>query len=125
MTGDSNLDFVDPHGRLLEFALGFPGAWEDHPWEEIVVKVGKKIFVFVGSSENPGVTVKLPDSNQQALLLECCTPTGYGLGKAGWVSVDLRGADVPPLEVVEDWIEESYRTIATKKLIAELDAMDR
>jgi hypothetical protein len=35
--------------KILEFALGFPDAYEDHPWEEDVVKVGKKIFVFWGS----------------------------------------------------------------------------
>jgi predicted DNA-binding protein (MmcQ/YjbR family) len=111
--------------RLVEFAVGFPGAWEDHPWGDTVVKVGKKIFVFIGLGDYVGVGVKLPESKEQALLLECCTPTGYGLGKAGWVSVNFRGIDVPPIEVIEDWIEESYRTIAPKKLIAELESTPR
>ena len=30
-------------------------------------------------------------------------------------------ADAPP-DLLQDWIEESYRTIAAKKLVAELDA---
>ena len=34
--------------RLLKLALSYPEAWEDHPWGENVVKVGKKIFVFLG-----------------------------------------------------------------------------
>lgn len=108
--------------RLLAFALGFPEAWEDHPWDDTVVKVGKKIFVFVGYREHAGISVKIPESREQALLLDCCQPTGYGLGKAGWCSIWFNGADCPPAEVLEDWIEESYRTIATKKLIAQLDA---
>ena len=36
---------------LESFALGFPGAWADNPWGDSVVKVGKKIFVFLG--DNP------------------------------------------------------------------------
>jgi hypothetical protein len=35
--------------RVLRFALGFPGAYEDHPWDEDVIKVAKKIFVFLGA----------------------------------------------------------------------------
>jgi predicted DNA-binding protein (MmcQ/YjbR family) len=121
----SETDLAAAGDRLLAFALAFPGAWEDHPWSETVVKVGKKIFLFIGWGDYAGVSVKLPESNEQALLLDCATPTGYGLGKAGWVSVDFTGEDVPPIEVIEDWIEESYRTIAPKKLIVELDAMSR
>ncbi len=34
--------------KLLKVALGYPEAWKDHPWGETVVKVGKKIFVFLG-----------------------------------------------------------------------------
>lgn len=108
--------------RLLAFALEFPHAWEDHPWGDTVVKVGKKIFAFIGTSEHPGCSVKLPESVEQALLLDCCSPTGYGLGKAGWVTIGLSRPDCPPAEVIEDWIEESYRTVATKKLVAELEA---
>ena len=112
---------------IREFALGLPGAWEDTPWEEDqVAKVGKKIFVFMGhlSDPTPSIAVKLPESHGQALGLECATPSGYGLGRAGWVSIGLAGRDRPSLEVLCDWVEESYRTIAPKKLIAELDAAD-
>lgn len=103
-------------------ALGMPGAWEDHPWNESVVKVGKKIFVFLGmdESETPGIGVKLRASNLLALAQAGVTPSGYGLGKAGWVSVDLAKSDLP-LEAFLDWVLESYRTVAPKKLSIELD----
>lgn len=106
---------------LLKFALSFPGAFEDHPWGESVAKVNGKIFVFFGSGDgdDPGIAVKLDDSLEQALAVPGATPTAYGLGKAGWVSVPLREA--PPLDVLKDWVEESYRRVAPKKLVAELD----
>lgn len=47
-------------------------------------------------------------------------PSGYGLGGAGWVTVPLTGA-APAAEVLCDWVEESYRVVAPKRLIAELD----
>ncbi len=73
-------------GTLKRFALDLPGTWEDMPWEgDPVAKVGKKIFLFMGhvDPERPGISVKLPDSKEQALGLECATPTGYGLGRGG------------------------------------------
>jgi predicted DNA-binding protein (MmcQ/YjbR family) len=115
--------------RLREFALALPGAWEDFPWEDDrTAKVGKKVFAFLGQTE-PGdryrISLKLPDSVEQALALGCCEPTGYGLGRASWVTIDVSAADCPPVEVLLDWIEESYRTIAPKTLVRELDARTR
>ena len=108
--------------RIRQFALSLPGAWEDHPWDETVVKVpNKKIFVFLGMPESAelGMGVKLTASHDHALSTPDAAPSGYGLGKAGWVNVKLNGVDA---DLLEDWIEESYRNVATKKLIAELDA---
>ena len=33
------------------FALGLPETHEDHPWGETVIKVNKKVFVFLGIEE--------------------------------------------------------------------------
>jgi len=112
--------------KVLEFALSFPGAYEDHPWEEDVAKVSKKIFVFLGveDSSEPGMTVKLDDSHEQALAVPGAEPTGYGLGQAGWVTVPFRDT-TPPLEVLKDWVEESYRRVAPKRLVAELNSRPR
>jgi predicted DNA-binding protein (MmcQ/YjbR family) len=109
--------------KVLKFALGMPGAYEDHPWEEDVAKVNGKIFVFLGLGEDPanlGMTVKLDESLEQALMVPGAEPSGYGLGRAGWVTVPFRDT-TPPLAVLLDWVEESYRRIAPKKLVAELD----
>jgi predicted DNA-binding protein (MmcQ/YjbR family) len=92
-----------------------------------VVKVNKKIFVFLGVEDSeqypPTVGVKLRDSHDQALTVEGAAPTGYGLGRAGWVTVPLTGSP-PPVEVMQDWVEESYRIVAPKRLVAELDGRE-
>ena|SRR5688572_11245061 len=107
---------------LRSFTFDLPGAVEDHPWDSApVAKVNKKIFVFFGTDQTPGMSVKLPESAEAARSLDCVTPTGYGLGRSGWVSVDLTGADCPSDDVLVDWVEESYRAVAPKKLVKELD----
>jgi predicted DNA-binding protein (MmcQ/YjbR family) len=111
------------HRKIFEFALGLPGAYEDHPWEETVVKVSKKVFVFLGSQESPlwpAMTIKLRDSHEQGMAIPGAEPTGYGLGKSGWVTIPFR-TKLPPLGVMTDLVEESYRLVAPRALVAELD----
>jgi predicted DNA-binding protein (MmcQ/YjbR family) len=106
---------------VRDYALGLPGAWEDHPWGDTVVKVGRKIFVFLGDgSDRGGYSVKLRESQEQALAAPGSSPTSYGLGKAGWVSIPFTGRS-PAVGLLCDWVEESYRLIAPKKLIKQLD----
>ena len=108
---------------LLEFALTLPGAHEDHPWGETVVKVKTKIFIFLGEdgSETPKIAVKLDESLDAALAVDGAEPSGYGLGRAGWVNVPIQGRS-PSIGVLKDWVEESYLRIAPKTLVKELDA---
>jgi predicted DNA-binding protein (MmcQ/YjbR family) len=107
--------------RLRAFALSLPGAVEEHPWGEDVAKVSGKVFVFLGGAASGRVTVKLDESHGHALSIEGAEPTGYGLGKSGWVTVPLRARDVS-LPILRDWVEESYRIVAPSRLVAELDA---
>ena len=65
-----------------------------------------------------GLSVKLPESGPMALLLPFAKPTGYGLGKSGWVSAHFVASDDPPLGMLREWIDESYRAVAPKKLAA-------
>lgn len=112
--------------QLRKHALGFPGATEDFPWGERVAKVNGKVFVFLGAEPvagaGMGMSVKLPLSCEEALELPFTKPTGYGLGKAGWVSASFGPQDAPPIAILKAWIGESYRSVAPKKLLAELDA---
>jgi predicted DNA-binding protein (MmcQ/YjbR family) len=113
---------ADSRSKLGEFALGLPEAHEDFPWNERVVKVRGKVFVFLGrrkEEDEPAMTVKLDESHGHALSVEGARPTGYGLGPSGWVTVPVVGV---PLATLRDWVEESYRIVAPKRLVADLDA---
>jgi predicted DNA-binding protein (MmcQ/YjbR family) len=109
--------------QVLEYALSLPEAWEDKPWGESVAKVRKKIFVFLGMGHGDvpalGMNVKLPQSADHALSLPDSAPTGYGLGRSGWVSIRF-APSLMPLDVLTDWVEESYCAIAPKTLVAQL-----
>src|SRR5450432_2965881 len=108
--------------KLREFALSLPEAHEDLPWGERVVKVKKKVFVFLGRDMDAhfGLGVKLPSSHKAALALPFTEPTGYGLGKSGWVTVTLEPGAQMSFGQLRDWVTESYRAVAPKTLAARL-----
>ncbi len=110
---------------LREFCLSFPDAYEEHPWGHSSMKVRKKTFVFLyAEGHDLKVSAKLPHSSVMALAFPFSKPTGYGLGKSGWVSAGFGEGDDVPLPLMYEWIEESYRAIAPKKLVKQLDADD-
>jgi predicted DNA-binding protein (MmcQ/YjbR family) len=110
---------------LRAFALAYPETHEDFPWGHVAVKVRGKAFVFLACGENGlSASVKLPKSHGVALTLRFAQPTEYGLGKHGWVTVRFGPKEKPPLPLLYEWIDESYRAIAPKKLIAQLSESD-
>jgi len=80
------------------------------------------VFVFFGVASAFGLAVKLPTSRFEALLLPFTEPSGYGLGKSGWVTARFDPGVMPPLALCARWIEESYRAVAPKSLVARWDA---
>ena len=109
----------DAFKALQKQARAFPGAWEDHPWGETVYKVGRKVFVFLGVDRGDGsfgLSCKLPHSSEAAVtMFSFATPTGYGLGKSGWVSAHFAKTDDVPVDLLKQWIDESYAAIAPKR----------
>jgi predicted DNA-binding protein (MmcQ/YjbR family) len=114
---------LPPAGRtILRRALAYPGAKKEMPWGDIAVKVNGKAFIFMGMTDGEfGLSVKLPSSGLVALNLSFASPTGYGLGKAGWVSARFKKSAKIPVELLMMWVDESYRAIAPKRLSATLD----
>jgi len=107
--------------RLRDAALEYPEAAEEFPWGERALKERGKIFFFVNVVEGElSVTAKLPHSGEMALLLPFAKPTGYGLGKSGWVSARFGAKDAVPEAMLREWMDESYRAVAPKKLVKAL-----
>ena len=116
---------TDPVLRALrERGLRYPGAHLKSPWPgHLDLAVNDKTFVYLSVEGEPmKIGCKLPRSSEVALLLPFCSPTPYGLGKSGWVSARFDDGAEIPVEMLEAWIDESYRAQAPKKLVKLLDA---
>jgi predicted DNA-binding protein (MmcQ/YjbR family) len=106
--------------KLVKYALTFPESAVDHPWGDEVVKVRGKMFAAFGGdpagAKELSMSVKLPVSAEMALTLPWVEPTGYGLGKSGWVTARREAGKDIDLETMKGWIGQSYRAVAPKAL---------
>jgi predicted DNA-binding protein (MmcQ/YjbR family) len=103
--------------------LALPETTEDFPWGERAIKVRGKAFLFLrAEGDTVSFSVKLPRSAADALELPYVEPTHYGLGKHGWVTATVDAGHDAPLATFEGWLDESYRAVTPKRLVAALDA---
>jgi predicted DNA-binding protein (MmcQ/YjbR family) len=106
---------------LRKAALVYPETVEDFPWGHHAFKVaGKKAFLFMGATEDGGFScsLKLPFRSHEALQLKGAEPSAYGLAKSGWVTFTFGPKARPPLAKLVDYVDESWRAVAPKKLSA-------
>ena len=107
--------------ELRAFGLELPGAHSKSPWpEHDDLAVRDKTFAYL-PAKGGSFSCKLPYTGYDALRLPFAQPTGYGLGKSGWVSFNPGEDDIPDIEQLKAWVEESYRAQAPRKLVKELD----
>jgi predicted DNA-binding protein (MmcQ/YjbR family) len=115
----------DPfHDRLLAITLRLPGTFEDRPWGSVHCKVDGKIFVGWGRLDDGEMSVGLRVDKAIQLMLITQDPRftiAKYVGKHG--GVDMRLGPYPDWLEVERFIVGSYRLIAKKTRLAELDAM--
>ncbi|MGQ0531142.1 MAG: MmcQ/YjbR family DNA-binding protein [Caulobacteraceae bacterium] len=106
---------------LRKAALAYPETIEDFPWGHPAYKIaGKKAFLFMGEDEDGSwsCSMKLPFRNEEALAIKGAKPTEYGLGRSGWVSFSFTTKAKPPMAKLTDYLDESWRALAPKKLSA-------
>ena len=115
----------DSLSELREICLRFPESYEQETWDAPTFRVREKIFVKVGGDQRertiwckarPGVQEMLVSADRTRFFIP-----PY-LGGRGWVGIHLHGA--VDWGEVADLIEESYRLIAPKQLIKQLDAVE-
>jgi predicted DNA-binding protein (MmcQ/YjbR family) len=116
--------FAAAEAALRKFALAFPESTEDFPWDHRAIKVRGKMFLIL--SRDPerdcfNATVKLPVSGSQALQMAFAEPTGYGLGKHGWVTASFTADIAIPLNLLREWIDESFRAVAPKTVLGKME----
>lgn len=110
--------------ELRTWGLTLPGAHSKAPWpEHDDLAVKDKTFAYLPAKGRAfSLSCKLPYTGYEALQLPFAELTGYGLGKSGWVSFNPAEDQIPDIEQLKAWVEESYRAQAPRKLVKELDA---
>ena len=119
------LDLESARAELTRFAMTFPEAETKAPWPDHSDAVVRgKTFMYLNAPGLPDLKIscKLPFTSASALELSGVSPTGWGLGKSGWVTAEYQPGDEIPLELLKAWIDESYRAQAPKKLVALIGA---
>lgn len=119
--------------QVREIALDFPTAFEKVSWGRPVFCAPKMFAMFGGNVKGrPGDTagmiphpcsllVKVDDSDRRALEQDDRFFFPAYMGPFGWLGLDLTAGTVDWAEVRE-LVDASFRLIATKKLIRQLDA---
>ncbi len=97
--------------RLPEAERVDIAEWGDEP----TFRVRGKNFVFTDQAAS-GLSLKLPKEEAAAVVAtdQAVTPTGYGLGRHGWVSLAV-DADTD-WDQLEEWVRTSYTLVAPKRL---------
>ena len=89
-------------------------AWDGEP----TFRVNGKNFIFT-DKQATGLSVKLPKDEAEAVVATDpgAEPTGYGLGRHGWVSIQLGTKPTAARwREVEEWVRTSYTLVAPKRL---------
>ncbi|BBX17554.1 phosphoribosylglycinamide formyltransferase [Mycolicibacterium duvalii] len=116
--------------ELRAVALAFPGAAEKVSWGRPVFCAPKMFAVYGGSAKTGtagahrqyphSVLVKVDESDRPALEQDSRFFFPAYLGPFGWLGLDLDAAEVDWSEVTE-LVDASYRRVASKKSIRQLD----
>lgn len=121
--GVTNMERIERMvARLPEATRVDIEAWDG----DATFRVRGKNFVFAGADAS-GISVKLPKEEAAAVVATdgLAEPTGYGLGRHGWVSVQIGPRpDADRWRQVEEWVRTSYTLVAPKTLARRVLAED-
>lgn len=120
---------VDPIVRLRALCLALPEATEKLAWGAPTFRVKDKLFAMYAQADNhhgsgrPAVWVKAMPANQSLVIAD--DPARYFkpayVGPSGWIGVWLDKR--PPWAAVEALLEDGFRQVAPKKVLATMDGV--
>jgi len=119
---------ASPIARLRKLCLALPEAHEVEAWGEPTFRVRNKIFAMYASASThhgqgrDAVWVKAAPGDQAAMVAaapDCFFVPPY-VGPSGWVGIWLDG--VVAWDDLAEFLRDSYRLVAPKRLGALLDA---
>jgi predicted DNA-binding protein (MmcQ/YjbR family) len=126
--------FRDDDFGLLDvrkIALGFPGAFEKISWGRPVFCAPKMFVMCGGNAKGPdavdmtpfpySMLVKVDESDRRALEQDGRFYYPAYMGPFGWLGLDFTAADVD-WDEIRELVDASYRLVAPKKLIKQLDS---
>ena len=111
-----------PMKAIRKIALSYPDVDEGSSCVNRAFKAGKKAFLYMGMKEDTyNLRLKLSNSLDEAETLEKKSPDNYSVGAHGWTLLTFHHTKQPPKKLLERWIDESFRLLAPKALVAQLD----
>ena len=113
---------TDPIDQLRSLCLALPETAEKEAWGDATFRVRDKIFAMVKQGDGQlSIWCKAPDGFQQILIDS--DPDFYFrppyVGHKGWVGLRLDAN--PDWAAVENTVRQSFRLIAPKKLVAQIE----
>jgi predicted DNA-binding protein (MmcQ/YjbR family) len=117
--------------KVRKIALGFPEAFEKVSWGRPVF-CAPKIFVMYGGSMKTdtkgeyvqypqSILVKVDQSDRNALEQDTRFFFPAYMGPSGWLGLDFTARKKVDWNEVTELIDASFRMVAAKKLIRQLD----
>ncbi|MGN7781169.1 MmcQ/YjbR family DNA-binding protein [Mycolicibacterium sp. 22603] len=115
--------------ELRRVALGFPEAFEKVSWGRPVFCAPKMFAMYGGSRKSDAgmigypysLLIKVDDSDRRSLEQDDRFFFPAYMGPFGWLGLDLTAAEVD-WDEVRELVDASFRLVAAKRLIRELDA---
>jgi DNA-binding transcriptional ArsR family regulator len=112
---------VRPDVLLRNIALAYPETKEVIAEDERLIKVRSRTFLVLRCDGHAcGLSVRLPISRTEALKLPSVQPIQYRLGRSDWVMVRVDLDGELSIELLWEWIDESYRAVAPSRLLRQL-----
>jgi len=95
---------------LHQYALSFPEAEEGEACDPRAYHARQKSFLFLGGGDDSfTMMVKLAQSLPEVEELARREPSRYSIQSDGWVTATFPRDTPPSQELLERWVDESYR----------------